>query len=597
MDLGASRRPLPIVTCTLGAPCLQVLKASVQAYAPNVEHLVFSPRQETSAQSYSVALQEVFKTHDEVICCADDIVLTPDSYNFLLDDITALKKLHGDKLGIVAAHSDFVRSSQNIRYAQSQSDKLEACQWSWEKECRAVQRLSPIFHYFSKTMFEQIELLPIEWYSDDVMCEDLNALGYTHYISRSYVHHVGSQTIGRDMAKLHNEAVPWLIKNRPQYLDLFFGEGARQRMEILELTATEIPIEPKKLKIAVYTITKNEEKFIKRWADSARNADLLLIADTGSTDNTVQIARDCGVVVHDICVTPWRFDHARNASLMLIPKDYDICICLDADEIMEPGWREEIERVWTPDTTHLRYKFDWSAGIVFYSQKIHSRHGYYWHHPCHEHIRADLRITEVWAHTDQLLISHHPDNTKGRGYMETLELSVKEDPYCPRNAFYYARELTFQARWDEAIVELQRYLAMPSATWNTERSYAMRMLAKSFDAKTDFSTAETWLLRAAAEAPNGREPWHDLAAFYYRQSRWQDCYSAALRTLSITYRDLNYTNDPAAWGASPHDFAAIAAFRLGRKDEALAHGTVALQLSPEDERLKDNLKWYKGEHE
>ena len=85
------------------------------------------------------------------------------------------------------------------------------------------------------------------------------------------------------------------------------------------------------MKICVYTITKNEEKFIKRWAESAKDADLLLIADTGSTDDTVKIARENGVVAHEICVTPWRFDHARNASIALIPKDIDVCICLDAD--------------------------------------------------------------------------------------------------------------------------------------------------------------------------------------------------------------------------------------------------------------------------
>ena len=53
-----------------------------------------------------------------------------------------------------------------------------------------------------------------------------------------------------------------------------------------------------------YTITKNEEHFVKRWADSAREADLLLMADTGSSDNTVQVARDNGIVVHEICITP-----------------------------------------------------------------------------------------------------------------------------------------------------------------------------------------------------------------------------------------------------------------------------------------------------
>ena len=335
----------------------------------------------------------------------------------------------------------------------------------------------------------------------------------------------------------------------------------------------------------------------ERWAKSAQDADLLLIADTGSTDDTVAIAKENGVVVHEICVTPWRFDHARNASLALIPKDYDVCICLDADEVMEPGWREELERVWIPGvTTHLRYKFDWSAGIVFYSEKIHARHGYYWHHPCHEHIRADLRIEEVWAHTDTLLISHHPDPGKSRGhYMETLELSVKEDPYCPRNAFYYARELFFYCRWQEAIEALTKYLAMPNATWVNDRCYAMRLIGQCHAALGAQGEAEAWYHKAAAEAPHTREPWVALAKLYYEQHKWAECYGAATRALSITNKELFYTTEPASWGYLPHDFAAIAAFHLGLKQEAMVHGQDALNLEPNDPRLAENMRWYQGE--
>lgn len=587
---------LPIVVCTVDGKCLPVLEASVKAYAPGVELLIFSPKQETSGKSYAVALIEVFKTYDEVIVSADDIVLTPYSYQLLMEDITELKKRHGDKLGLVSSHTDFARKEQNIRYPQSTDDILEHGQWGWEKECRQIRRLSPIFHYYSKKMFQDVEILPIEWYSDDVMCEDLNALGYAHYISRCYVHHVGSQTIGRDWPRLNSDSIPWIIKNRPQYLDLIFGEGAREKMETIESTPQEIVPEKKKLKICVYTITKNEEKFIKRWADSAKDADHILIADTGSTDKTVEIAKECGVTVHEICVTPWRFDHARNASLALIPRDMDICICLDADEIMEPGWREEIERVWTPETTHLRYKFDWSSGIVFYSEKIHARSGYYWHHPCHEHIRADLRITEVWAHTDFLLITHHPDPEKSRGhYMETLELSVKEDPHCPRNAFYYARELYFYCKWHEAIDALNKYLAMPEATWANDRCYAMRVMGECYAALGDHGQAEAWFQRAAGEAPHTREPWVKLAKLYYDQGRWAECYGVAMRALSIKMREIVYTSEPTSWGPMPHDFAAIAAWHLGLKESAIEQGKLACELDPNDERLRENLLWYTGE--
>jgi tetratricopeptide (TPR) repeat protein len=350
------------------------------------------------------------------------------------------------------------------------------------------------------------------------------------------------------------------------------------------------------MKIAISAISKNEEQFVERFCESAKEADLILIADTGSSDNTVAKAKECGADVYNICISPWRFDHARNAAIALLPKDVDIVISLDLDEVLLPGWREEIEKVWTPETTRLRYMFDWGCGIKFQYEKIFARHGYYFWHPCHEYPRPDGRIEEVFAYTGKMLVKHLPDPTKSRGqYLDLLALSVKEDPVCPRNAFYYARELSFYGRWDDSITELKRYLELPGATWVNERAYAMRTLGKCYEGKEDFREAEAWLLRAAAEAPNSREPWCALSTIYYRMARWLESYTCALRALAIKDRELVYTVDPAVWGAQPYDLAAIAAWNMGMKDLAAEHGAKAVELEPENERLKENLLWFRGE--
>lgn len=347
------------------------------------------------------------------------------------------------------------------------------------------------------------------------------------------------------------------------------------------------------MKICVYAISKNEEHFVKRFCDSASDADLILIADTGSTDKTAQVARECGAVVHDICISPWRFDKARDTALALIPREYDVCISLDLDEVLEPGWREEIERVWKEDTTRLRYKYDWGHGITFFYEKIHHRHGYHWHHPCHEYPRPDSRITEVWAYTEKLLVTHHPDPTKSRGsYLELLELSVKEDPHCPRNAFYYARELTFYKKWIEAIVALNKYLELPGATWVNERCYAMRLLGKSFRELNQLESAKSWLIRATQEAPNTREPWVELAELAYLQKDWDLCLTSAESALEIKDKTLVYTMDPSVWGAKPWDYAAIAAWNLGDSAKAVEYGQTAVDLDPNDQRLKNNLEYF-----
>lgn len=347
------------------------------------------------------------------------------------------------------------------------------------------------------------------------------------------------------------------------------------------------------MKIAVYAISKNEAQFVKRFCESAKDADVILIADTGSTDNTVELAKECGAQVYNICVNPWRFDMARDTALTLLPADIDVCISLDLDEILQPGWREEIERVWTPETTRLRYKFDWGAGIAFYYEKIHARKGYRWHHPCHEYPMPDVRTKELYAYTDMLLAVHKPDPTKSRSqYMDLLQVAVDEDPKCPRNAFYYARELTFNLRWDDAIAALNKYLAMPEATWENERCYAMRLLGKSYEEKG--WDGLVWYRRACAEAPNTREPWCELATACYRKHRWEECFAAASNALAIKDKQLVYTMNPEVWGAQPHDLKAIAAYHLGLKDIAIEHGQLAVDLEPHNQRLIDNLKYYKN---
>jgi glycosyltransferase involved in cell wall biosynthesis len=575
-------KKVPIVVCSVNGKCVPVLKASVERYAPEAKLIVFEGEATTFGQAYNAALEKVFKEYDEVIVANDDIVLTPWSYKYLLEDVEQMRGAYDQKVGFVAAHSDSAAHRQNVRYQNGEHNTLSPYynKWDWELTARESEIVAPLFAWMHKAAFDEAQFPPLNWYSDDVICLDLGKKGFKHFISKSYIHHVGSQTVGQNFATLNGEAVGWLRANRPDYAERWFGPEH-----------PPVPVPKKKPKICVYAISKNEEQFVQRFCESAQDADLILIADTGSTDGTTAIGRSCGAEVHDICITPWRFDHARDAALALVPKDYDICISLDLDEVLELGWREEVERVWESGTTRLRYMYDWGGGLQFLYEKIHARHGYHWHHPCHEYPRPDGRIVEVWAQTNKLLVSHHADPHKSRGqYLELLELSVKEDPHCTRNAFYYARELHFYGRQDESIEACKKYLAMPNALWHHERCYAMRILGACYEAKNEPKEAEGWYWRAAAEAPTTREPWVALAKMYYHQARWAECYTAALRALSITDREYVYTCDPACWSAVPHDFASIGAWNIGLKTEAVKHVKNAITFVPDDGRLQNNLK-------
>ena len=203
------------------------------------------------------------------------------------------------------------------------------------------------------------------------------------------------------------------------------------------------------MKICVYAISKNEEKFVDRWFKSVKEADEVYVLDTGSSDNTVQKLKDNGVIVKQEIINPWRFDVARNKSLDMVPLDTDICVCLDLDEVIEKGWRKKLEEIWEDNTNRLRYNYNWSfdeygkPAVNFYIEKIHSRNNYKWTHPVHE-VLTFLSDNEKFITTDEITVNHYPDKNKSRSsYLPLLELSVKEDPNDDRNMHYLGREYMY----------------------------------------------------------------------------------------------------------------------------------------------------------
>ena len=74
------------------------------------------------------------------------------------------------------------------------------------------------------------------------------------------------------------------------------------------------------MKVCVYAIAKNEEKFVDRWVDSMSEADEIYVLDTGSCDNTVKKLRAKDVIVKKKKYETFRFDVARNDSMKMLPK-------------------------------------------------------------------------------------------------------------------------------------------------------------------------------------------------------------------------------------------------------------------------------------
>lgn len=351
----------------------------------------------------------------------------------------------------------------------------------------------------------------------------------------------------------------------------------------------------KKYKICVYAISKNEEKFVKRWAESVKDADEIIVLDTGSTDNTVNLLKELNVKVIEKEIIPWRFDVARNEALKLVSQDIDICISLDLDEVLEQNWREKLEKIWKSDTTRLRYNYNWKLDennkplVNFYIEKIHSRNDYKWTHPVHE-VLENINNNEKFETTDEITVNHYPDNTKSRGsYLNLLELSVKEDPYNDRNMHYLGREYMYYGKWNDCIDTLIKHLNLKSATWKDERCASMRFIARSYKNLKRYEESKMWLNKAIEEAPYLRDPYVEMALLLFELKDYKNTIYYCNEALKIINHPKTYINEEFSFDSTIYDILSISYYYLNDREKALENVDKAIKLN-DCERLKNNKK-------
>lgn len=345
------------------------------------------------------------------------------------------------------------------------------------------------------------------------------------------------------------------------------------------------------MKIAVYTICKNEEKYIEKWYESSRDADYHILADTGSTDETVKVARSLGITVVQILINPFRFDDARNASLAVIPADADYCISLDADEVLAPGWRKPLEEAFAKGIDRPTYRrieaFDDEGNPIteFNGFKVHRRTGIRWHYPIHEVPRWYKEEPETQEFIEGFEIHHHQNKETSRGqYLPLLEMAVRENPDA-RNLYYLGREQSYYQQNEKATASLTKYLEL--SIFPQERAAACRILGKM-----DPANAEEWFIKGTEEFAC-KESLLALANFYYLEKQWAECNLVAKKALEFNVKPMEFLAEGWAWTHMADDLVAVSAWQLGDFKEALKHGLKALEISPNDERLQTNVRFYK----
>jgi hypothetical protein len=341
------------------------------------------------------------------------------------------------------------------------------------------------------------------------------------------------------------------------------------------------------VKIAVYSIARNEVSEVAGWEATTREADYRLLLDTGSSDGTdTAIAQYSDVVMYRGNVSPWRFDDARNAALCLLPADIDICVALDMDERLRGagcasgvGWRDAILASWTPDTTMLRCPI-LSGGVTYYSYRIHARSGYRWTNPVHEILRWRGQGEPVDTLTERLFIDHLPQTAKPRPpHRSMLEEAVAESPGDARVALQYGWQLLVEGNIDKGIAELYRFLDLSPKT-GVEAAFIHRLISAH-----DPDQFLTHIEHAEAAFPATSNQ-VALAEYYRGKEQWQACYTACQAAIA---RERMRPATVGHWGDDArittswlHDTASTAAFMTWDFEAAYGHAVEALRRAPDD---------------
>lgn len=187
------------------------------------DRIVFRPNTATNfGDAYNEIVGYAFKTgnYDSLIIANDDVVLNPETIKKMQEDWKFVNKQY--KTGFLGARSDYILPDQNIRVAV-EDDRFAGLKWDSENHIKMTDVIAPIFAAVSKEAWDVAQFPSTNWYSDNIICHDLGKAGFFHFVSRGYVHHAGSQTVGDDFKKCHEEPREWIKQHRPDMYEAFYG--------------------------------------------------------------------------------------------------------------------------------------------------------------------------------------------------------------------------------------------------------------------------------------------------------------------------------------------------------------------------------------
>ena len=352
--------------------------------------------------------------------------------------------------------------------------------------------------------------------------------------------------------------------------------------------------------ISLCMIVKNEEAVLGRCLDSAAGlVDEIVVVDTGSTDATREIAAR---YADRVCEFAWIDDFAAARNFAFAQASMEYCMWLDADDVLLMQDREkflDLKRSLpaSVDVVMMKYHtaFDRAGNPTFsyYRERIIRNTGRpMWVGAVHEVIPPFGQV--VWS---DVAVTHKKegagDPDRNLRIFEARRAAGLHPE--PRERFYYARELYYHGRYEEAERELRTFMD-EGGGWVENEIEACRFLAYCAYQMGKQDEALQALLESFRFDDPRAETCCDLGKHFLDRGEYRRAefwYELAL-TREREDRSGAFVQ-PDCYGYLPCIQLCVCYDRLGRRGLAEAYNLRAGQYKPEDPAYQHNLIYF-AEH-
>lgn len=258
--------------------------------------------------------------------------------------------------------------------------------------------------------------------------------------------------------------------------------------------------------LSVCLIVKDEAAVIARCLGTVREADDIVILDTGSTDGTAAAVRALGLPQARFIegAYTWRddFSHARNASLDLARHEWALVI--DADDVLEhDGIRdiqEAIQAAPERRTFDVLLRYENAPGTQFVYPKVLRRAVARFEGTIHESTTARDAGPPVATMTVGRSPTHDADPDFD---LRLLRAAVEREPRSGRYRYYLARELYGRGEDEAAVPHFVQ--AVKDSGHRAMSADALLYLARIFWRRSQGQAARDYCLKALELNPDFRE--------------------------------------------------------------------------------------------